>query len=385
MRILFVQHGRFAEDYERLAAGGPETYRDQRASVIYVADLAERHQITILAITDDPFDATPKQNLRCIGLPFQTLDTAKIAWVFDQAQPDRLICRTPHHKVLREAQRRGTLTLPNFADIFSNNGPKAVYQNLMLRRVLIGSHIPCVTNHSRNASLSVHKALWFPKSMIVPWDRRVIQTSLAPKAAPGNGSILKLFYAGPLIESKGVSDLMHALVHLAKQGVDAQLSLASSNDPGPWLEEAEAIDVAKKVNFMGLLPNDQVLDTMRSHDVVLVPTRHDYQEGLPNTLREALAVRTPLITSDHPAFAGRLRSGLDCLVFRAGDAQDLADKVRCLVASPGLYAQLSANAESALEKLPFGLFWDELWQLFLDDPRSESGWVSRNSLETLGV
>lgn len=385
MRILFVQHGRFAEDYERLAATGLETYRDQRASVMYVADLAEHHDIITLSITDDPFDVALKPSLRCIGIPYKALTARKTAWLFDEAGPDRLICRTPHHNILREAQRRHIATLPTFADIFSNKNPKALYWNIVLRRALIGDHIPCVANHSRNASLSVHKALLISKSKIVPWDRRVIQTSLAPKASIGDASSPKLFYAGPLAESKGVLDIMQALAILAKEGINASLSIAGRNEPEPWLEKANALGVGDKVVFLGLLSNCKVLDEMRAHDVVMVPTRHEYQEGMPNTLREALAVRTPLIISDHPAFQGRLRPEQDCLMFEAGSAEDLAAKVRRLVTESNLFAELSANAEGALERLPFGLYWDDLWRLFIDDPSSGAGWVKKSSLKALGL
>ena len=39
---------------------------------------------------------------------------------------------------------------------------------------------------------------------------------------------------------------------------------------------------------------------MSAHDIVIVPSRHDYPEGLPMTIYEALAMRTPLVVSDHP-------------------------------------------------------------------------------------
>lgn len=385
MKILFFQYGNFAEAYERFRDGGPETYRDQRTSVDYVETLSIDHEITVVAICDQPHDTVLTPTLRSIGVSYHDVTADWVRCLFDEKKPDRLICRTPHHKVLREAQRRRTPTLPCFADIFANTGVRALYRNLRIRRTLMGKHFPCVTNHSRNASISLHTALFFPRWRIVPWDRRVIQTSLGPKETIEVPGAPKLFYAGMLSNSKGLSDVLKALAYLAEQGVAARLSIASRDDAGPWRENAKALGVLESVDFLGVLPNEQVLAAMRSHDIVLVPTRHDYPEGLPNTLREALAVRTPLIISDHPAFSGRLIPEQDCLVFKAGDPQDLARVVQHLVSSPDLYVQLSENAEGALEKLPFGLYWDELWRLFLEDPRPEADWVKQNSLVALNA
>ena len=54
MNILFVQTGDYAEAWHSLARGEPETYRDQQASVAYVAGLAPAHQVTTLCLGQPP-------------------------------------------------------------------------------------------------------------------------------------------------------------------------------------------------------------------------------------------------------------------------------------------------------------------------------------------
>jgi glycosyltransferase involved in cell wall biosynthesis len=122
---------------------------------------------------------------------------------------------------------------------------------------------------------------------------------------------------------------------------------------------------------------------MRSHDIVVVPSRHTYAEGLPNTIFEGLASRSPLIISDHPAFQDRLRPKLDCLVFRASDPVSLADNIVQLCKDQRLYTELSNNSQKALNDLYVGLEWSKLVDIFLNDPDDSSGWVERNSLKAL--
>ncbi len=115
---------------------------------------------------------------------------------------------------------------------------------------------------------------------------------------------------------------------------------------------------------------------MRAADLVLVPSRHDYPEGLPNTLIEALAARTPVLISDHPAFANRLQRDRDCLVFRAGDPEDLAGQIARLMLDGGLQVSLSERAPAALASLSFGWDWFNLIAQYADDPVDASGWVA---------
>jgi hypothetical protein len=108
------------------------------------------------------------------------------------------------------------------------------------------------------------------------------------------------------------------------------------------------------VEFCGQAPNSAVCDAMRQADVVLVPSRHSYAEGLPLTIYEALRARTPIVASDHPMFAGILVDDASAKVFRAGDVQALAAALRSLMADRDLYECLSRNAQDCWEQIQIG-------------------------------
>lgn len=383
MNIVFFQHGDYGEAYQRFQSGGPATYRDQKASVELVAAISRAHQVTVVSIRPEPHDLRLTDSLRSVGLPYADVSGPGLNAILDETAPDRIICRTPDWRILRAAKRRNIPTLPYFADTFRRSGLRGRFRSLRLRHMLSGAHIPCVCNHSRNASLSVHEVLGIPKARIVPWDRRVIETGMDPKPAPTPGAPFRLFYAGALTEAKGVGDVLSALRLLRDGGANVELALASRSDPAPWQARADTLGITEHVRFLGSVPNEDILEAMRAHDVILVPTRHQYPEGLPNTLREALAVRVPLIASDHPAFAGRLAPDRDCLFFRAADPGSLAQAVRRLAETPTLYDLLASNAAAALDRLPYGLYWDDLWRHFLADPSPDADWVRQNSLAAL--
>ena len=123
MRILFFQYGDYGVAYHRLPAGGVETYRDQRHTVNFVASLAPDHDVTTVAICDRSHDEVLAPGLRSIGVPLDLAWDASRLWpLLDRFEVEAFICRTPNRVALEWAAKTRTLTLPSFADNFTNNG-----------------------------------------------------------------------------------------------------------------------------------------------------------------------------------------------------------------------------------------------------------------------
>ena len=298
--------------------------------------------------------------------------------------PDVIVLRTPHMGVLQWARKHRVPTLPVFADIIPRpRGLRSRFKTWSLRKALMDDIFPGVANHSLNASLSLLHNLRLPAARILPWDRTPISVNPSTKNIPEGRQEAVAFYAGALSEEKGVGDCLKAIHLLKTRNIRLSFRFAGGGDTETWVARARELGIDGQVAFLGLISNQVVRDEMRACDMVIVPSRHGYAEGLPNTLCEGLASRTPVIISDHPAFASRLRHGSDALIFKAASAPALADSVQQLVSNPELYSRLSTNSEKAYRSLFFGTIWEHLIALFLDDPTNQTGWVAEHSLEKL--
>lgn len=385
MRILFFQYGDYGAAYRRLAVGGSETYRDQERSVEFVASLSELHSIVTVAVCDRVHDETLKPNLVSIGMDVRTTyNRRSIDAVLDRLDPDIIVCRTPHIRLLEWASRKQVVTLPVFADLFRNKGFSATFRNLRLALVLRRGMFPCVANHNLNASRSVSRSLFVPECRVVPWDLEKLAVADQPKKAPAKGSDPTALFCGMLAQSKGLGDCLEAVRLLKLRGITLRLTVAGSGELALWRSRASSLGIADQVDFTGEVAHREVEQLMRRQDIVFVPTRWDYDEGLPNTIYEALAARTPLIMSDHPAFAGRLKDGEEVLVCKAANPQSLAENVHRLLADPALYERFSQRSGAAHDRLYSGLKWEELIRAFIADPNNATGWVGRNSLTAIG-
>jgi glycosyltransferase involved in cell wall biosynthesis len=384
MRILFIQYGDYAEAYDRLSRGEPETYRDQYRSVAHVAALAgARSEVTTIALCETAYARELAPGLQAIGMRRSALDSGEAERLLTRLAPDRLVCRTPHPGVLAAARRLRIPTLPCFADLFGTGLGGLLYR-ARLRRALAGENVPCVGNHSLNASRSVVVAGLAPASRVVPWDWSRLQPDPVAKTGVADRRAPRLFFAGKMAAEKGLGDAIAALAPLHERGLVARLTVAGAGDPAPWQEQAARLGMGDHVSFLGRIANTEVRRQMALHDAVLVPSRHAYPEGLPNTIYEALASRSALILSDHPAFLSRLPDTA-CLMVPEADPAALAAAVGRLADEPELYARLSSAAPAALNGLYVGLEWPRLVDAFLADPQNRSGWVAGNSLEALAL
>ena len=115
------------------------------------------------------------------------------------------------------------------------------------------------------------------------------------------------------------------------------------------------------------MTNTNIVPAMHEVDFVVVPSRREYPEAVPITIYEALASRTPLIVSDHPMFVPNIIDQESVLVFRAGDASNLAENLDILATRPDLYARLAAVGPKALESLRLPVEWTMLIDHWIAD------------------
>jgi glycosyltransferase involved in cell wall biosynthesis len=282
--------------------------------------------------------------------------------VLDRLKPELLILRTPMRPLLRWARVHRVRTLALLADSFYQHGIRARLSRLLLARELNAPNVEVVANHGRNACRQL-VTMGVGADKVVPWDYPAADTPHAhePKQAPSPGR--KILFVGAVSVAKGVEDLVRAVELIP----DVTLDIIGSG----------AAIAAPKVNCLGLRPNREIIASMREADVVVVPSRHEYPEGIPLTIYEAFCSRTPLVLSDHPMFVGNAVHGDSAMFFKAGDVEDLACQISRVLDEPELYGRLSRGGLEAWERLQVPVVWHELIERWLAE---DLAWIRERSL-----
>jgi glycosyltransferase involved in cell wall biosynthesis len=263
-----------------------------------------------------------------------------------QSNPSHLIVMTPSMPLISWGIRAEIPVLPMFADSFLKSGLSVEVRNRLLAFLLNAPSIELVANHGLAAALDLKRIGVDPRK-IVPWDLppHISPRDYEPKAAPPGNRPFRLIYVGAVVESKGVGDAIRAVSKLRKQGKQIELTIIGLGDIERFKELAITEQIQKDVFFAGRKSHPDVLAAMRDHDAVVVPTRWEYSESGPMTLYEALCTRTPVLASDHPVMALKLRDRYNALVFPERSPEALAVLIDELASSPNLYTELSRAAE----------------------------------------
>lgn len=368
-RVVIVQPaGDFAEASQRLRSGGKENYRAQRYTVGFVESLANRLEsiVIITGETERAYREILPGRAIAVGAGLQKWNARAIIPLIEAEKPDRIILRTPDVTLLYWCISRRIPTLALLADSFDTRSIKGKLKAFIKSRLLNASTVTLVGNHGRVATEHLIKS-GVHENKVMAWDypSSTAPAALAPKHAPETNSIL---YVGMLSESKGVGDLIRAISHLHSKAKPFRLTLIGAGVERESLEDlCRQLGVDRLVDFAGLVPNDEIVGRMSAADLVIVPSRHDYAEGQPLTISEALCSRTPLIVSDHPMFSTIVTDEVSCLKFPGGDADRLGDAIDRLTTDTCLYAKLSANSLEAWTQLQIKTSWGDLIDRFLAD------------------
>jgi glycosyltransferase involved in cell wall biosynthesis len=380
-RVLLVQFaGDYREAYHRLSGGGAETYYAQRYSVDSVA-AAGKHvdeMAVFVCLTPEPYDEVLPNGVRAIGGGFSSkIPIRRLLRFVETANPTELILCTPVMELLRWAIRKKVRTLAVLADSFPRKTWRSWIRNRLLAGLLNNPRVEWVANHNINASRGL-EALGVDGEKIIPYDWIPVVTpnQFPSKSLREGADRYRLAYVGQITDSKGVRDLLEALAKLKQWNISARLRLAGKGQIGEYENLAKRLGIEREVEFLGLVAHDRVVHLMRDSDAVVIPSRHDYPEGLPFAIYEALCSRTPIIASDHPMFAGKLADKTSALIFPAGDSGAMAERLRTLFSDSALYAALSSESPDVWARLQIPVKFGDLINRWISNTPEDKQWLS---------
>ena len=172
--------------------------------------------------------------------------------------------------------------------------------------------------------------------------------------AASSGKTRDLVFVGRLVEKKGVTTLIESLQFLQPDFPTLKITVIGDGPERPALEQkALELGVSRQVDFTGSIPNERVPEYYQSARIAVVPSvvaADGDQEGLGLVAVEALGCGCATIVSDLPALRDVVTDGENGLVFRSGDAQDLARIIKRLLNDDALYKHLVDNGRHSVEE-----------------------------------
>jgi glycosyltransferase involved in cell wall biosynthesis len=159
-------------------------------------------------------------------------------------------------------------------------------------------------------------------------------------------------YSGHLYAWKGVDILLDAIARLP--GVRGLVIGGHEREPDLARVRAlaDALGIADRVQFTGLVPPSQVAGLLRAADVLVLPnpaSAISTRFTSPLKLFEYMAAGRPIVATDLPALREVLRDGQTAVLVTPGDASALAAGIERVVTDARLAERLATAARTAVD------------------------------------
>jgi colanic acid/amylovoran biosynthesis glycosyltransferase len=171
-----------------------------------------------------------------------------------------------------------------------------------------------------------------------------------PRSVPDNGQ-WRLLQAGRLIEKKGLKTTLRAFAKFRKEFPAARLTIAGE---GPQLAElqslARELQLDGAVDFAGFVSQEKLRELFYDAHIFLHPSetgRDGNQEGVPNSMLEAMASGLPVFATRHGGIPEAVENNVSGILVNERDHRALGDAlIDCAKDSARLVAMGRAASES---------------------------------------
>ena len=165
---------------------------------------------------------------------------------------------------------------------------------------------------------------------------------------PSKNSI-KFFFAGRLVKSKGIFELLEAAKYLEKKYSNFEIIIA-----GPYsVDSPDSLSSSERkllldsnlIEYLGHIDYEQMYSLYQKFDVFVLPS---YSEGLSTVALEAAANGMPLIVTDVPGCAECINN--NGFLVKPRDSFSLAKAMELFLKNPNLISDFSKNSIEHIKK-----------------------------------
>ena len=177
--------------------------------------------------------------------------------------------------------------------------------------------------------------------------------SFIERPSPG-GDAWHFVQACRLIEKKGLDDALHAFARFAQTRPGARFTIAGE---GPLLAELERLcgelGVRDRVRFAGFLKGPDLCHLYHEAHVFVHPSRitsDGNQEGIPNSMLEAMATGLPVIATQHGGIPEAVRHDATGLLVPERDRDGLLAAMERLTGQIADWEKMSRAAAADMQE-----------------------------------
>ena len=255
-----------------------------------------------------------------------------------------------HLRAFLKAWNRPSIVSFHGADVM----PRAHKPEYAVQMRELFALVPLVLARSRSLAVRLEAAGCPPEKIRL--NRTAIPLgdfAFVERQPPADGA-WRLVQACRLIKKKGLHTVLKAFSKFRAQYPKADLTLAGE---GPMLADLEGavkdLGLAGSVTFSGFLSGDDLKALYARSHIFLHPsetTESQDQEGVPNSMLEAMATGLPVAATLHGGIPEAVADEVSGLLVPERDPDALAAALIRLASTPGMAAEMGRQASEAVRE-----------------------------------
>ncbi|MCK4330806.1 glycosyltransferase [candidate division WOR-3 bacterium] len=168
----------------------------------------------------------------------------------------------------------------------------------------------------------------------------------------GSGDILRILMCGRFVEKKGFEYGVRAFKQMKNKS--ARLVIIGDGKLRPYIKEViESLGISSNVNLTGFLKPEDVREAMSKSDIFLAPHitgRNGDKEGMPTTIKEAMAAGLPVISTYHAGIPEIVKHGKSGFLVNECDIEGLTNFLNKLAEDQNLREEMGINGRKIIEE-----------------------------------
>lgn len=189
---------------------------------------------------------------------------------------------------------------------------------------------------------------------------------------PSKGNTQNILSVGRLVEKKGHDILMQAFQKIKGKFPNATLTIIGRGELENDIRAlADQLHLGDSFRLLNYLPKDQVREHMANADIFCAASKESANgdvEGIPNTLKEAMAIGVPVISTNHAGIPELITNNKEGILVKENDVNELAEALEFMLKNREIWEQYTIAARQKVEQnfdlnkqlLQQAKFYDEL-------------------------
>lgn len=171
-------------------------------------------------------------------------------------------------------------------------------------------------------------------------------------AIRGPSSNFKIICISRLTARKGFNYLIEAVAKITEKYPDLSLEIVGEGDAKAELEEqTKNANLSSKIEFKGRISHEKTPEAYNGASVFVLPSLN---EGMSNTMLEALASGLPIIATDTGGSKELVQEGENGFIIKMKDSDDIAEKLEKLIVNPELVRSMGNKSREIAETMSWG-------------------------------